>query len=70
MKKKTNVISRRDFIKTSAVSLAALGTGTSRIFAAGSDKIRIGVIGCGLRGTVDARDCIKADCGAEIVTNP
>ena len=66
--KKTEVISRRSFMKASAaVSLAALGSSASRIFAAGSDKIRVGVIGCGLRGTVDARDCIKADCGAEIV---
>ena len=44
MKVKANIerreLSRRDFIKTSAaVSLAALGPGTSRIFAAGSDKI-------------------------------
>ena len=66
--RKTEAISRRDFIKASAaISLAAFGPAASRIFAAGSDKIRVGVIGCGLRGTVDARDCIKADCGAEIV---
>ncbi|MBN2137872.1 MAG: Gfo/Idh/MocA family oxidoreductase [Sedimentisphaerales bacterium] len=42
-------VSRRDFIKASA-ALAAAGIGTSRLYAAGSDKIRVGLIGCGGRG--------------------
>ena len=39
-------VSRRDFIKTSALSLAALCV-TDKAFAAGSDTVRIGLIGCG-----------------------
>jgi len=61
-------LSRRDFIKTSvAASLAALGPGASRIFAAGSDRLRIGLIGCGGRGEGAVKDCIKAANGVELV---
>lgn len=72
MKKKTNKkthgISRRDFIKTSAaVSLAALASGTNRVFAAGSDKLRVGLIGCGGRGTGAAKDCVISSPNVEIV---
>ena len=68
MKNKTHKVSRRDFIKTSAaVSLAALTSGRSSVFAAGSDKIRVGLIGCGGRGTDAAMDCIESSSGVEIV---
>jgi len=61
-------LSRRDFIKTSAaVTLAALGSGTGRIFAAGSDKIRVGLIGCGGRGTKSIIECAKSSSGVELV---
>ena len=61
-------ISRRDFVKTSAaLSLAALTSPGSRIFAAGSDKVRVGLIGCGSRGTGAARDCLSSAEGVEIV---
>ncbi len=62
-------LSRRDFLKSSAavsVSLAALGAGRSRLYAAGSDKIRVGFIGCGDRGTADAYSCAKSVPGVEI----
>ncbi|MHC4394124.1 MAG: Gfo/Idh/MocA family oxidoreductase [Planctomycetota bacterium] len=66
--KKTGEVSRRDFIKTStAVSLAAAFSPTAKVFAAGSDKIRIGVIGCGKRGSGAAIDCIRSADGVEIV---
>jgi predicted dehydrogenase len=58
--------SRRDFIKTSAVSLAALGA-SERAFAAGSDTIRVGIIGCGGQGTRDLVSCVKSSPGVEIV---
>jgi predicted dehydrogenase len=58
--------SRRDFIKTSAVSLAALGA-TGRAFAAGSDTVRIGIIGCGGQGTRDLVSCVNSSPGVEIV---
>lgn len=48
--RKNRELTRRDFIKTSAVAGAALASGTNRIFAAGSDELRIGLIGCGGRG--------------------
>jgi predicted dehydrogenase len=60
--------SRRDFIKTTAgVSLAALTFDNSRVFAAGSDKLRVGLIGCGGRGTGAAKDCVKSSENVEIV---
>ncbi len=65
---KTSGLSRRDFIKTSAaVGAAALAPGTSRIFAAGSDKLRIGLIGCGGQGTRDIISCVKSSRGVEVV---
>jgi myo-inositol 2-dehydrogenase / D-chiro-inositol 1-dehydrogenase len=63
-----NDISRRDFIKTSlAASLAAAIPGNLGLYAAGSDTIRIGVIGCGGRGTGAAIDCMNAASGVEVV---
>jgi myo-inositol 2-dehydrogenase/D-chiro-inositol 1-dehydrogenase len=52
MNKKISKVSRRGFIKASAaVGMAALLPGKERLFAAGSDELRIGLIGCGFRGT-------------------
>ena len=63
-----NDISRRDFIKTSlAASLAAAIPGNLGLYAAGSDTIRVGVIGCGGRGTGAAIDCMNAAPGVEVV---
>jgi len=62
--------SRRDFLKTSAaVPVAALsvlvdGRG---VFAAGSDIIRVGMIGCGGRSTEAATQAMNADKGARLV---
>src|SRR4030042_1363207 len=68
LNKKAGEVSRRDFIKTSAaVSMAAMLSGTGKIYAAGSDKMRVGVIGCGGRGSGAAVDCIKSSEGVEIV---
>ena len=59
--------SRRDFLKTAgAASLAAAIPGAG-LRAAGSDTIKIGVIGCGGRGTGAAIDCLTADPGVEVV---
>jgi predicted dehydrogenase len=65
--RKNHELTRRDFIKKSAVAGAALASGTNRIFAAGSDKIRIGVIGCGGRGTYDTGNCLNCAEGVELV---
>ncbi len=54
-------ITRRDFIKTtSAASLAAMVSGSGALFAAGSDKLRVGLIGSGGRGTGAAIDCVSS----------
>jgi len=50
-----------------AVSLAAASSLSSRAFAAGSDKIRLGLIGCGGRGTYDSSNCLKAAPNVELV---
>ncbi len=63
--------SRRDFMKTSATaaaSLSAVSLGLSnRAYAAGPDRVRVGMIGCGGRGTEAATNCLQADDGVEIV---
>jgi len=63
--------SRRDFLKTStAVVGGAVAAGWSVIpgaYAAGSDEIRVGVIGCGARGTGAADDALKAAPNVKLV---
>jgi len=66
--KQDGTISRRAFIKTSAAaSLSAMLSGSGHVFAAGSDKIRVGLIGCGGRGTGAAKDCLESSEGVELV---
>lgn len=61
-------VSRRDFLKTSAVaSLATVGSGARHAFAAGSDTMRVGIVGCGSRGTRAAYECVSSSDGVEIV---
>jgi len=57
-------ISRRELLKAgAAVSAGAILSPSSNIFAAGSDTMRIALIGCGSRGTQDTVDYFKsADC--------
>jgi len=64
--RENEAMSRRDFIKSSAAVSAALGLAGARVFAAGSDKLRVGVIGCGGRGTGAAMDCVRSSDGVEI----
>jgi predicted dehydrogenase len=63
-------VSRRGFMKgaaAGAVSLAAASPFHPRAYAAGSDTIRLGLIGCGGRGTYDAGNCLNAAEGVELV---
>ena len=61
-------LSRRDFMKTSAaLGAMSLGVSTNKIFAAGSGKVRIGLIGCGGRGTHDATKCLNSSQNVELV---
>jgi predicted dehydrogenase len=62
---------RRGFLKTSvaaasAAALAELAVARSA-HAAGDDTIRIGVVGCGGRGSGAARDALEADPGVRLV---
>lgn len=63
--------SRRDFLKASSVLTAgaALASATTpwMVHAAGSDVIKVAVIGCGGRGTGAAIDCIKAGGNVKII---
>ena len=64
---KTGGFSRREFIKASAaVSLAAMAPGVKNAFAAGSDKVRVGLIGCGGRGTHDTTKCLSSAENVEL----
>ena len=60
-------ISRRSFIKTSAAVSAAMAAPSGNIFAAGSGKVRVGLVGCGSRGTGAAMNCLDADPAVELV---
>ncbi len=69
-------ISRRDFIRASATAAAGVGlTGLvgceqsqvqSMAHTSGSDKIRVGLIGCGGRGTGAMANCVKSSPGIEV----
>lgn len=66
----TNTFTRRNFIKTaSAGSLATLMAKPANVFAAGSsERIRVGLIGLGGRGTrAGITDCAEADPTIELV---
>jgi predicted dehydrogenase len=57
--------SRRDFLKTASVAgtLAAL----PNVHAAGSDVLRVGLVGCGGRGTGAATQALAADPNVQLV---
>ena len=59
---------RRDFLKasTAAASAAALGL-SNRVYAAGSDVIRVGMVGCGGRNTGAGAQALTADPGARLM---
>ena len=59
---------RRDFLKASTVAASAASLGISqRVFAAGSDILRVGMVGCGGRNTGAAAQALTADTGARLV---
>lgn len=61
-------LTRRHFLKAGAAAsvLPLLGSVTP-VFAAGSDRIRIGLVGCGGRGMGAVRNCIAADPSVQLV---
>lgn len=67
MEKTDRQYSRRDFVKNSAVlSLGAMGLTGPRTHAAGSDRLRVGLIGCGGRGRGAAVNILDAAPGVEL----
>ncbi|MCC6679244.1 MAG: Gfo/Idh/MocA family oxidoreductase [Phycisphaerales bacterium] len=68
-----NGFSRRDFLAASAGLAAAAGAGAGPLsiaraaHVAGSDALRLGVIGCGGRGTGAAADSLDADPAVKLV---
>ena len=64
-------LSRRAFVRTTAAATAGLmmplKLPAMPAGAAYSDVIRVGLVGCGGRGTGAARDCMRASEGIEIV---
>jgi myo-inositol 2-dehydrogenase / D-chiro-inositol 1-dehydrogenase len=70
MSKQTH--SRREFLKTSTAAavgatVAAHFTSLPRAYAAGSDEIRIGLIGCGGRGTGAVINALEAAPGVKLI---
>ena len=59
-------VSRRAFMHTTAAATAAMAFPFG-VRLHGSDVIRVGVVGCGGRGTGAARDCMRGAEGVEIV---
>jgi myo-inositol 2-dehydrogenase / D-chiro-inositol 1-dehydrogenase len=60
--------SRRQFLKTgAAASILPLLGSLQPVFAAGSDRIRIGLVGCGGRGIGAVRNCLAADPSVQLV---
>jgi len=55
---------RRHFIQGSAMLAATIAT---RAFAAGNDVLRVGLIGCGGRGTGAAKQALMADSNVKLV---
>jgi myo-inositol 2-dehydrogenase/D-chiro-inositol 1-dehydrogenase len=64
-------ITRRDFLRTSTVAASAAAIGTLELsrsaHAAGTDLIKVGMIGCGGRNSGAAGQALAADQGAQLV---
>jgi predicted dehydrogenase len=60
-----NTTTRRDFLKTAAIT-GALAT-VPHVHATGGDTIRVGLIGCGQRGTGAASQALRADKNVQLV---
>jgi predicted dehydrogenase len=64
-------ITRREFLRTSTVAASAAAIGTLELsrtaHAAGSDLIKVGMIGCGARNSGAGAQALSADPGARLV---
>ncbi len=62
----TSDTSRRDFLKAAAAGTAALAS-LPAVHAAGDDVLKVGLVGCGGRGTGAARQALRADKAVKLV---
>jgi len=60
-------LTRRDFLKTTAAATALMASGNFAYGFAANETIRVGLIGCGGRGTGAAKDCVESSSGINIV---
>lgn len=67
MSERKGGMTRREVLSASALAaLSAYVAAGSHVFAQGSDRLKVGLIGCGGRGTGAAHDCARADRGVVI----
>ncbi|MDR0901799.1 MAG: Gfo/Idh/MocA family oxidoreductase [Opitutaceae bacterium] len=61
-------MNRRNFLGNCAAlsAIPLLSSLPASVFAAGSDRLKIGLVGCGGRGTGAVRDCIAADPSVQL----
>jgi len=66
-----STITRRKFVKGTAISAGAIMTGalpaSASAFVQGSDTLKLAVVGCGGRGTGAANQALQADKNVELV---
>ncbi|MDI6401286.1 Gfo/Idh/MocA family oxidoreductase [Balneolaceae bacterium ANBcel3] len=66
-----NAITRRDFVKASTITAGGLLLSSlpfaGKAYAAGSDRIKVALVGCGSRGTGAAFNALEADAGVTLV---
>jgi len=60
-------LSRRGFLQLGAAAGGAVLTASQRVHAAGSDVLKIGLVGCGGRGTGSLRDSLTAMPNVRVV---
>ena len=65
--KKLFPFTRRQFVQTSAAATAGLMASSNFAFAQGSDEIRVGLIGCGGRGTGAAVQALRTKENVKLV---
>lgn len=62
-----NGTNRRDFMAASTLAGASLALNSGGLFAGASDTIKVGLVGCGGRGTGAAKNALSADPNVKLV---
>src|SRR5437763_13801812 len=60
-------VTRREFVHASAAAAAALALPGAPALVGRADTLRIGLVGCGGRGTGAAQDCLPSSERVELV---